>query len=122
MYDKLLKCLNEKSESDAEELQWIFWMYDRSIWKWSEDEENFIDQNHLQPNRDSVGFLKDLAYWLVECDKIDRKKLEIRPFSDKLVYSDSDCTVYRSDTIYEMLLMLLVIQEDKIDYLEGILK
>ena len=47
-------------------------MYDRSMWKWSEDEENFIDQNHLQPNRDSVDFLKDLAYWLVECDKIER--------------------------------------------------
>lgn len=80
MYDKLLKCLNEKSESDAEEMRWIFWMCERSIWKWSEDEENFIDQNYLQPNQDSVSFLRDLVYWLVECDKIDRKKLEIRPF------------------------------------------
>ena len=44
--------------------------------------------------------------WLVENDKIDRKKLE---------YSDSDCTVYRSDTTYEMLLMLLSISDTPIE-------
>ena len=60
--------------------------------------------------------------WLVDNDKIDRKKLEIRPFSDELVYSDSDCTVYRSDTTYEMLLMLLAIQDEPIEFLISILK
>lgn len=112
MYDKLLKCLNEKSESDAEEMLWIFWMCDRSIWKWSEDEENFIDQNNLQPNRDSVSFLRDLAYWLVECDKIERW--------DDFLWLEWSII----DNYWEVngLLMLLVIQEDKIDYLEGILK
>ena len=60
--------------------------------------------------------------WLVDNDKIDRKKLEIRPFSDELVYSDSDCTVYRSGTTYEMLLMLLSISDTPIDDLIGYLK
>lgn len=120
MYDKLLKCLNEKSESDAEEVQWIFWIYDRSIWKRSEDEENFIDQNHLQPNRDSVDFLRDLAYWLVDNDKIDTDELlEIYWETSQSIWEDNKYELYPE---YKRLFILLVMQEDKIDYLESILK
>ena len=63
-----------------------------------------------------------LIKWLVDNNKIDRKKLEKRPFSDGLVYSDSDCTVYRSDTTYEMLLMLLSISDTPIEDLISYLK
>jgi hypothetical protein len=76
-------------------------------------------------DRDTYWYLSKKFWfikWLVKNEKIDRKKLEIRPFSDGLVYSDSDCTVYRSDTTYEMLLMLLSISDKPIEDLINYLK
>lgn len=86
---------------------------------------------HLKDKKYSVDFIRweqviskryGFIKRLVDNDKIDRKKLEIRPFSDELVYSDSDCTVYRSDTTYEMLLMLLAISDTPINDLINYLK
>ena len=76
----------------------------------------------VKENMNRLDILQEFIKWLVDNDKIDRKKIEIRPFSDGLVYSDSDCTVYRSDTTYEMLLMLLAISDTPIEYLISILK
>lgn len=112
MYDKLLKCLNEKSKNDTEEVQWIFWVYERSIWKRSDDEGNFIDQNYLEPNWDSLSFLKDLADRLVEWGKIE--------WGNDLLGLDWNIIDIYGEAYW--LLMLLIKQEDKIDFLESILK
>ncbi len=81
-----------------------------------------VDEDELEENLNKLSDLKPFIKWLVENEKIDRKKLEKRPFSDGLIYSDSDCTVYRNDTTYEMLLMLLAIQDEPIEFLVSILK
>ena len=84
--------------------------------------ERNLNEFEVSQTLDSLNYLRLFIKWLVDNDKIDRKKLEIRPFSDELVYSDSDCTVYRSDTTYEMLLMLLAISDTPIDDLISYLK
>ena len=82
----------------------------------TEKGERNLNESEVSQTLDSLNYLRLFIKWLVENDKINVHRVEVRPFSDDITIREFP------DYIYEMVLMLLSISDTPIEDLISYLK
>jgi len=111
---KLIDLLNEYRTEKLRREMYVNWADKKAI-ELSEAER--INEYEVSQTLDSQNYLKSFIKWLVENDKIDRWRIE-----NNQDYAEYLCNLPIEEYGVEILLMLLAIADEPIDYLCNILK